>query len=138
MGIIPIDENLQASDELSEYILGSISSQGIKIPKLSISSLFLAKSRPGLDPTVISSTITSRFPEAGIPNGPLQDGAPNSLEILINIICEELVGGIQDDMRVDLLIDSGQQVTSFGSNSGGPVVSQGSNTTFWLGTGVGV
>ena len=138
MGIIPIDEKLQVSDELSDLILGLISSSRLQIPKVSISSLFLAKLRPGMDPTVVASTVTSRFPEAGIPNGPLQDGAPNSLEIYTNILCEEIVGAIQDDMRVDLMVDFGQQVTSFGANAGGPIVTQGSNLTPWIGTGVGV
>lgn len=138
MGIIPIDEKLQVSDELADVILGLITSSRINIPKLSITSLMLAKLRPGLDPAVIASTITSRFPEAGIPTGPLQDGAPNNLEIFTNILCEEIAGAIQDDMRVDVLIDMGQQITAFGANAGGPVVSQGANISPWLGTGVGV
>lgn len=137
MGLIPIDEKLQVSDDLADVILGLITSQRLNIPKLSISSLMLAKTRPGMDPTVVASTITSRFSEAGIPNGPLQDGSPNSLEILANIMCEEMISAVQDDMRVDVLIDMGQQVTSFGANAGGPVVTQGSNITPWLGTGVG-
>jgi hypothetical protein len=138
MGIIPIDESLQVSDELADLILSQISSSRLKIPKLSIQSLLLAKVRPGMDPTVVASSITSRFSEAGIPNGPLQDGAPNSLEILTNILCEEITSAIQDDLRVDVLVDLGQQVTSFGANAGGPVVTQGSNLTPWLGTGVAV
>ena len=137
MAIIPIDEKLQVSDELSDLILGLISTARIPMPKLSISSLYLAKLRPGMDPTVVASTVTSRFPEAGIPNGPLQDGAPNSLEIYTNILCEEMIAAVQDDMRVDILIDFGQQVTSFGANAGGPIVTQGSNLAPWLGTGVG-
>jgi hypothetical protein len=138
MGIIPIDEKLQVSDELADVIIALITSSRLKIPKINISALFLAKLRPGMDPTVVASTITSRFPEAGIPNGPLQDGAPNSLEILTNIMCEEMIGAIQDDMRVDLMVDIGQQVTSFGANAGGPIVTQGANLTPWIGTGVGV
>lgn len=138
MGLIPIDPNLQGSEDFSEFILGLITSSRINLPKLSLASLILAKIRPGLDPTVIAASITSRFNEAGIPTGPLQDGAPNSMEILMNIICEEMVGAIQDDMRVDLMVDVGQQVTSFGANAGGPIVTQGSNLTPWLGTGVGV
>lgn len=138
MGIIPIDEELQLSDEVSDIILGLISSSRLKLPKINIAALFLAKLRPGMDPTVVASTITSRFPEAGIPNGPLQDGAPNGLEILTNIMCEEIIGAIQDDMRVDLMVDMGQQVTSFGANAGGPIVTQGTNIAPWIGTGVGV
>jgi hypothetical protein len=138
MGIIPIDEKLQVSDDLADLIVGLITLSRLKLPKVSIQSLLLAKARPGMDPAVVASSVTSRFPEAGIPNGPLQDGAPNSLEIYTNILCEELVGAVQDDMRVDLLVDVGQQVTSFGANAGGPIVTQGSNITPWLGTGVGV
>lgn len=138
MGLIKIDEKLQLSEEFADFILGLITSSRISIPKLSISSLLLAKIRPGLDPTVIASTITSRFNEAGIPNGPLQDGAPNSLEILMNILCEEMISAIQGDMRVDIVVDPGQMVTSFGANAGGPVVTQGSNIAPWIGTGVGV
>ena len=138
MGIIPIDEKLQVSDDLADLIIGLITLSRLKLPKVSIQSLLLAKARPGMDSTVVASSITSRFSEAGIPNGPLQDGAPNSLEIYTNILCEELVGAVQDDMRVDLLVDIGQQVTSFGANAGGPIVTQGSNITPWLGTGVAV
>lgn len=137
MGIIPIDEDLQISDEVSDLILGLITNSRIPMPKLSISALFMAKIRPGMDPTVVASTITSRFPEANIPSGPLPGGTPNSLEVLVNIMCEEIVGAVQDDMRVDVLLDPGQQITSFGANAGGPIVTQGSNITPWLGTGVG-
>lgn len=137
MGIIPIDEKLQVSDDLADLIIGLITMTRLKMPKVSIQSLLLAKARPGMDPSVVASSISSRFPEAGIPNGPLQDGTPNSLEIFSNILCEELIGAIQDDMRVDLLVDVGQQVTSFGANAGGPIVTQGSNISPWLGTGVG-
>lgn len=136
MAIIEIDEKLQVSDELADVIIGLITMSRLKIPKVSISSLFLAKMRPGLDPTVIASSINSRLAEAGIPTGPLQDGSPNSIEILTNIICEELVGAQQDDARVDLMVDMGQQVTSFGANAGGPIVTQGSNIGPWIGTGV--
>ena len=137
MGIIPIDEELQISDEVSDLILGLITNSRLPMPKLNIAALFMAKIRPGMDPTVVASTITSRFPEANIPSGPLPGGTPNSLEVLVNIMCEEIVGAVQDDMRVDVLVDPGQQVTSFGANAGGPVVTQGSNITPWLGTGVG-
>lgn len=137
MGIIPIDEELQISDEVSDLILGLITNSRIPMPKLNIAALFMAKIRPGMDPTVVASTITSRFPEANIPSGPLPGGTPNSLEILMNIMCEEMVGAIQDDMRVDVLVDPGQQITSFGANGGGPIVTQGSNIAPWLGTGVG-
>lgn len=138
MGLIPIDEKLQVSEELADVVLGLITSAKIDIPKVSISSLMLAKMRTGMDPTAVASTITSRFNEAGIPNGPLQDGSPNSLEILTNIMCEEMISVIQDDMRVDVLIDMGQQVTSFGANAGGPITTQGTNLSPWLGTGIGV
>lgn len=138
MGLIKIDEKLQLSDELSEIVVGLITSSRLKIPKISIASLFLAKARPGLDPTVVASSVNSRFPEAGIPNGPLPDGSPNSLEILTNILCEEMFSAVQEDMRVDLMADPGQQITAFGANGGGPIVVQGSNIAPWLGTGVAV
>jgi hypothetical protein len=138
MGIIPIDEKLQVSDELSDLIIGLITNQRQKLPKPSIQSLLLAKARPGIDPNLVASSVTSRFAEAGIPTGPLQDGSLNSFEIYTNILCEELTFAIQEDMRVDILIDVGQQLTAFGANAGGPVVSYGSNITPWLGTGIGV
>lgn len=138
MGFIKIDEELQLSDELSDVILGLITSSSLKIPKISIAALFLAKSRPGLDPTVVASTINSRLTEAGIPTGPLVDGAPNSMEIYSNILCEEMFSAMQEDMRVDVMCDPGQQVTAFGANAGGPIVVQGSNIAPWLGIGVAV
>lgn len=137
MGIIPIDEKLQISDEVADLISGLIMNSRLSLPKISIANLFLAKTRPGMDSAAISSTITSRFSEANIPSGPLPGGTPNSLEILVNIMCEEMISAIQEDMRVDILIDPGQQVTSFGANGGGPITTQGSNLAPWLGIGVG-
>ncbi len=138
MGYIPIDDQLQSSEELAEFFNGLITSQRTKIPKLSTFSVLMAKTRPGLDATVISTAITSRFNEASIPNGPLADGGVNSLEILMSLICEEMVGAIQDDMRVDVALDIGQQITSFGANAGGPITTQGSNINPWQGTGIGI
>lgn len=137
MGIIPIDEKLQVSDEVADLIMGLIMNSRPSLPKISIANLFLAKIRPGMDAAAVSSTITSRFSEANIPSGPLPNGTPNSLEILVDIMCEEMVSAIQEDMRVDILIDPGQQVTSFGGNAGGPIVTQGTNIAPWLGIGVG-
>lgn len=135
MALIEIDEKLQVSDDLADLIIGLITLARTKIPKASIQSLILAKTRPGIDSEILSSTIISRFAEIGIPTGPLPDGSPNVMELYTNVISDEFTSIVQDDGRVDLMVDIGQQLVAFGANAGGPVTSYGSNIAPWIGTG---
>jgi hypothetical protein len=128
MAIIKIDDELQKSEEIADFLLFLLSELRISIPKPNIQEILLAKARPGLSPEVITSSITSRFEEVGIPSGPLAGGAPNVMENYTKIMVEEMVGAIQTDMRIDVATDAGATVTASGANAGGPVVAVGATT----------
>jgi hypothetical protein len=127
MATIQIDDSLQVSEEMSDFFLFLLNDDRVKIPKLPLPQILLAKTRPGLDSEIIASNIISRFEEIGIPSGPLEGGSPNIMESLIRVIAEEVVDAIQSDARVDIAVDQGMIVTSAGANAAGPVASTGAN-----------
>jgi hypothetical protein len=133
---IPIDENLNVSEEIANFFLFLLNEDRVQLPKLSIKQILLAKGRPGLSAEILSSSIISRFPEAGIPTGPLVGGATNVMESFVKILCEEVVEAIQNDMRIDVVTDAGATVSASGGNSGGPVVSVGATVAPHTGIGV--
>ena len=57
MGCIKVDDKLQKSEELSNFILFLFKENRIKIPKFSLFQILLSKTRPGLDSDSISSEI---------------------------------------------------------------------------------
>jgi hypothetical protein len=136
MAAVPINEDLNIAEEIADFLTFLLNEDRIQVPKLSIQQILLAKGRPGLSSEILSSSIISRFPEAGIPTGPLVGGAANVMENLIKVMCEEIVDAIQNDLRVDVVVDPGTTVSASGGNSGGPVVSVGA--TIVTGTGIGV
>lgn len=138
MGFIKIDSKLQKSDTIADFFSSLIMDERIKLPKLSLPQILIAKSRPGLNAAAISSSVISRFKEADIPTGALSEGVPNSMEEFVKIIMEELVDAIQNDMRVDIAVDQGMQVYSTGANAAGPVVSTGANIMAHTAVGVPV
>ena len=136
MAAIAIDEDLNISEEISDFLLYLLNEDRIQLPKLSIPQILLAKGRPGLSSEILSSSIISRFPEAGIPTGPLVGGATNVMESFVKIFCEEVVDAIQSDMRVDVVTDAGATVSASGGNGGGPVVCVGATVAPHTGIGV--
>ena len=96
----------------------------------------MAKTRPGLNAQILTSSITARFAEAGIPTGPLVGGTPNVMENFVKIMMEEIVSAIQTDMRVDIATDPGAVVTAAGANAGGPVAVVGATTSPHSATGI--
>lgn len=136
MAVIKIDSELQKSEEIADFMLFLLQENRITIPKPSIQQILLAKTRPGLNAEILTSSITSRFEEAGIPTGPLVGGTPNVMENFVKIMCEEIVSAIQTDMRVDIATDPGATVTASGANSGGPVVAVGATTAPHSATGI--
>ncbi len=127
MGFIKIDPELQQSDAIADFFSSLIQEERNILPKLNIQSILLGKTRPGLSSDSITASIISRFKEAGIPTGPIGEGSPNAMEILVKIIIEELVDAIQNEMRVDTAVDIGMQVESLGASPSGPISSHGSN-----------
>lgn len=136
MALIPIDDDNNKSEEIADFLLFLLNEDRIPVPKLSLPQLLLAKARPGLSAEQMASRIISRFPEAGIPNGPLSDGFPNSMEQFVKLFCEEIVDALQNDMRVDIAVDPGIIGQGMGANAGGPVIT--TNTTLKPHTGIGV
>lgn len=136
MSAISINPELQISEEIADFMLFLLNENRVALPKLSIPKMLLTKTRPGLSAEILASSITSRFPEAKIPNGPLGGGTPNSMEILIKIICEEVVDALQNDMRIDVVTDAGATVTASGGNGGGPVVCVGATVAPHTGVGI--
>jgi len=136
MAVIKIDTELQKSEEIADFMLFLLQENRVTIPKPSIQQILLAKTRPGLNAEILTSSITSRFEEAGIPTGPLVGGTPNVMENLVKIMCEEIVSAIQTDMRVDIATDPGATVTASGANAGGPVLAVGATTAPHSATGI--
>ncbi len=127
MGFIEIDPKLQQSEAVADFFSSLIQNERSVLPKLNLFKILAGRIRPGLDADAISTSIISRFKEAGIPTGPLGEGTPNAMEELVKIIMEELVDAIQNEMRIDVAVDQGMQVISQGASAAGPVVSQGQN-----------
>ena len=134
--LFSIDDDNNKSEEVADFMLFLLNEDRIPVPRLSLPQLLLAKTRPGLSAEQVASRIISRFPEAGLPNGPLSDGFPNSMEQFVKLICEEWVDALQNDMRVDIAVDPGIIGQGVGANAGGPIVT--TNTTLKPHTGVGV
>jgi hypothetical protein len=136
MAVIPIDDDLQKSEEIADFLLFLLKEDRVPVPKPSIQQILLAKTRPGLNAQILASSITSRFEEAGIPTGPLVGGTPNVMENFVKILCEEIVTAIQTDMRVDIATDPGAIVSAAGANGGGPVTVVGATTAPHSATGI--
>jgi len=136
MAVIGIDPGLQKSEEIADFMLFLLKEDRIKIPKPSIKEILLAKTRPGLSAEIMTSSVTSRFEEIGIPSGPLVGGTPNVMENYTKVLMEEIVSAIQTDMRVDIATDAGAIVQASGANAGGPVVAVGATTAPHSATGI--
>jgi hypothetical protein len=136
MALIDIDQSLNLSEEISDFFLFLLNEDRVSLPKLSIPQILLAKARPGLSSEILSSSIISRFPEIGIPTGPLVGGAANVMEAYTKAFVEEFIDAIQNDMRVDVVTDAGATVSVAGANGGGPVVSVGATVAPFTGVGV--
>ena len=136
MGCIKIDSKLQKSEEIAEFFSFLLFEARNILPRLSLPKILIAKLRPGLDSSIIATSIISRFNEIGIPTGPLENGNSNVMEGFAKIISEEIVDAIQGDMRVDAAVDSGMIVTAAGASAAGPVTTTGANPAPHTATGV--
>jgi hypothetical protein len=133
---IPIESGLNISEEIASFFLFLLNEDREIMPKLSLKQIIAAKARPGLSPEILSASIISRFPEIGIPNGPLVGGATNVMENFVKVFCEEIIDSIQNDMRVDVALDPGAVLTAAGGNAGGPITVIGATTAPHSATGV--
>lgn len=134
--IIPISSDANKSEEVADFLLFMLKEDRLQVPKLSLFQILAAKTRPGLSAELLASSVTSRFEEIGIPSGPLEGGAPNVMEAFVKIFSEAIVDAIQNDMRVDIAVDTGVTVQASGANAGGPIVAIGSSIAPHTGTGI--
>jgi hypothetical protein len=136
MASLKIDDSLNMSEEISDFLLFMLSEDRVPVPRLSIQQILFAKTRPGLNADLITSSVVSRFDEAGIPTGALADGTPNVMEQFVKVLIEEIVDAIQSQMRIDMVIDQGAIVQANGVNAGGPVSVVGATVSPHSGIGV--
>ena len=98
------------------------------IPMPAIFLLCAAMSRKGLSPLRSLSNVCQALEEAGIPTGPNPDGSPNLIVMASYAILKEVYRAQTEDAVVQGGIQPGEMmILSQGANSGGPVVSTGSN-----------
>jgi hypothetical protein len=133
---IPIDSNLNISEEIASFFLFLLNEDRERVPRLSLRQILTAKARPGLSSDILASSIIARFPEIGIPNKPLVGGKPNVMENFVRVLCEEIIDTVQNDMRVDIALDPGATVTAAGGNAGGPVTVVGATVAPHSGVGI--
>ena len=111
-----------------------------KVPFTSFPSTLLsivAPFRPGLSAKRIASEIISKQAEAGAPVGPLPDGTRNVSEGMEVIRIESIVKALHEDSKIQLTIPPGAiYIKAIGSNSGGPVISEGTNINVITGEGI--
>lgn len=136
METIPVDSNLNVSEEIASFFLFLLNEDREISPRLPLKEIATAKARPGLSPDLLASTIISRFPEIGIPTGPLVGGATNVMENFVRVLCEEIIDAVQNDMRVDIAVDPGATLSAAGGNAGGPVTVVGSTVSLHSGVGI--
>jgi hypothetical protein len=98
------------------------------IPMPAIFLLCAAFSRQGLSPLRSLSNVCKELEAAGIPTGPNPDGSPNLIVLASYAILKEVYRAQTEDAVVQGGIQPGEMmILSQGANSGGPVVSTGSN-----------
>jgi hypothetical protein len=94
------------------------------------------KIRTGISKKSIISNVIARQSEAGLPTGKVFADGPNSNEIMIKVIVEEIVNSLLNECVVNLVIDPLIPVMVVGANGGGPMVSMGYTTLYGSGNGI--
>ena len=95
-----------------------------------------AKLRPGVSTTSVVSNVIARQTEAGLPVGDVFADGPNTNELMIKIIVEEVINTLLNECVVNVVIDPGIPVIVTGANAGGPVISMGYTTLYGTGNGI--
>ena len=107
---------------------------GMKKPAQKVPGMLVATGgimRPGASATISVSNIVQKLNDAGIPTGAMPDGTDNKVVQLVIAIVEEIFRALREDSNIQVSFTPGQiSVLTFGSNSAGPVVSEGVNINF--------
>lgn len=106
-----------------------INSKINKVPVIPAILLICAcKSRPGLSALKSLSNICLALENLGISTKSNPDGSPNLVVAVSYAITKEIYRAMNEDAVAQGAVESGNvQIMSKGANSGGPVVSSGSN-----------
>lgn len=123
--------------EIIKNILNTINKINVPLeplpPKLILTG---ALKRPGISAEKMASEIISRQSEAGAPFGEVFTGVGNVAETMEIIRCQVIVDELLKHSKIEIVLPPGIPVRTFGSNSGGPVVSEGVTTSIGYGYGV--
>lgn len=93
--------------------------------------------RPGLSTVISVGNIVKALQKHGIPTGHFKDGDENKTVAVIFAIVEEIYRALHEDANIQIAVQPGAlTVITTGSNSGGPMISQGINTNFANGTAI--
>lgn len=116
--------------ELTSGIKKLLKVPNVKSSKVPLPLIAQAKDRKGLSKTETISKILSKLANKGHEIGPFEDGTPNMMADLIEIIVNEIYDALQNDAKITVSIDPGVKLQATGANVGGPVQSQGQTTEF--------
>ena len=98
--------------------------------------LFGARNKSGLSARDIAKEVILRKSEAGAPVGPLADGSDSIDEKMEVIRAEVYIKHLIENGKITVVVPPGTPVTSFGSNSGGPMTSEGVTKSYAVGKGI--
>ena len=93
--------------------------------------------RPGLSCALSSSNVIQNMAKHGMPTGPLPDGSPNLMNMMVTDIICETFRAIKEDANIQIALPPGAlDIQVAGGNGGGPVECVGTNVK--PGSGVGL
>lgn len=97
-----------------------------RAPFQAISGLIMVCSlakRPGLSAILSTARIINEINKNGINTGPMEDGSPNQLDIVVHEITKEIYRALREDANIQTAMGPGSFTTlGQGANAGGPVV----------------
>lgn len=96
----------------------------------------LAK-RPGLSTIISVGNIITDLAQKGFKTSKNPDGSANRTNLLVESVVSEVYRALKNDMNTQVAFEPGSMAfTGTGTNSGGPVIVNGVNTTFGQGYAV--
>ena len=88
------------------------------------------KLRPGLSALSIATSVISRLPEIGIPNGVNTDGSENIINKFVMLLSEEIVKEIKKNGIAMLVLGPNSiNITGTGMSAAGPTTFTGTNVS---------
>ncbi len=116
--------------DLTKQITNLLKVPNVKSSKVPKPLIAQAKNRKGLSKTESVSKILAQLADKGHEIGPFEDGTPNMMADLIEIVIGVVYKALQEDAKITVSIDPGVKLQATGANVGGPVQSQGQTTEY--------